>query len=130
MLLVGVNTCPWPLRDPPTLDDWGDCDSGYWGGAQVEIDVAGVEGTATAAEHFHGTIGSGSYVWPPPSWDNTAWSLYFNVTVPGDYDVRVVRVRAAGGGTAALRLVPWESSTTRVNVSNVLGYVALDFWYH
>lgn len=131
ILLVGVNTCPWPLRDPPTLDDWGDCDSGYWGGAQVEIDVAGVEGTATAAEHFHGTIGSGSYVWPPPSWDNTAWSLYFNITVPGDYDVKLVDVRSPSPDRpVAWHLVPWESSTTRVTVTNVLGYVGLDFFWH
>jgi hypothetical protein len=130
MLLVGVNTCPWPLPDPPVMNDWDNCDDGYWGGAEVEIDVVGVQGTPTSGEHFHGTAGNIPYVWPVPSWEVAAWSLAFNVTVPGDYDVRVVRVRAAGGGTAALRLVPWESSTTRVNVSNVLGYVALDFWYH
>ncbi len=128
LLLVGVNRCPWALPDPPTPDDWGNCDSGYWGGVDVRIEVNGVAGTSTDGVHFEATIGPAQYTEWATSWDDTPWSAHFDVTVPGEYDVRLVDVAPSISG-ATWELVPWQSATTRVRVGQGLSYVGFDFWY-
>src|SRR5687767_9294545 len=128
LLLIGVNSCPFPLPDPPTLDDWGNCDSGYWGGVAVRISVKGVAGSSTEAFQREVVTGPAYAPWQQPaSWDDTPWSKHFDIAVPGDYDVTVVSV--APGHSGPWYLVPWQPSTKRVTVRHGLTYVGLDFWY-
>jgi hypothetical protein len=128
LLLVGVNSCPWALPDPPTQTDWGDCDSGYWGGVDVQVEVNGVTGTSTEGVRFEATIGPAQYTELVSSWDDTPWSAHFDVPLPGEYDVSVVSVAPSSTG-AIWKLVPWQSATQRVRIESGLGYVGFDFWH-
>jgi hypothetical protein len=130
LLLVGISTCPFGLPDPPTQDDWDNCDGGYWGGVNVDvgIEVNGVAGTATAGVHLATTIrpyGSKPFSF---TWDDNFWSAPFNITIPGDYDVSFgPLLPGPGGGT--WRLLPWETAVQRIRMERVVGLVQFGFWY-
>jgi hypothetical protein len=128
VLLIAVETCPWDLPNPPTITHWGDCDSGYWGGADVRVKVDGVAGTSTAGIHLETEVGPARYSFPPSSWENTPWSKHFALA-PGEYDVSLVRVAPSSNGTP-WNLVPWQAALRRVKVTPPLAYVEFDFYWH
>lgn len=126
LLLVGLETCPFALPDPPTLADWWSCDGGYWGGAAALITVTGVAGTNTASVHREGMIGPAAYTRPASFWQNTPWSTYFDMEILGDYDVTIALTPDAS--RPSWRLVPWQTTSRRVTVGKGLSYTEFDFW--
>ena len=119
-VLVATEICPFSFSSPPTLTDWGACDSGYWGGLDVAFELHGVAGTATAGV-------SRSFSIPQDSWFTRIDGL-----PPGEYDVSAVpSPRAIGasfcnGGT--WRIVPWRSLTVHIGAETGVAYAEFEFW--
>ena len=113
-IVVAVDHCPWGFLNPPTLNDWGACDSGYWGApVDVQVDLNGVVGTPTSGQHYSFSI------------RRNQWFYQINGAVPGDYDVSI----ALAAGPVAWQLVPWQNSTSRLHLDRGLGYELFSFWY-
>jgi len=110
-IVIATETCPWGFSGPPTFEDWGNCDSGYWGGIDVTVDVLGIAGTATAGFRY-------SLFIPKVRW----YAELHDVPV-GEYEVHAGPV---GGGW---QLLPWQSSLARIRVDRGLSYVEFDYWY-
>jgi hypothetical protein len=121
ILLVGINSCPWVMSEPPTDEEWNNCDSGWWGGVDLRVSVTGVNGTPTEGLHHELVIGYNRYTsFFPYPWDRNNFSAYVPVQ-PGDYDVTLTRVEPAVSGA------PWKiafgaSPTRRVRVAGGIGY--------
>lgn len=127
MVLAAIETCPWSLPDPPTIEDWWGCDGGYWGGVDAQITVKGVAGSNTASFSAMRPIGPAVYGSPPSFWENTPWSTHFDITVPGDYDVSIVLLQPSSP-LSPWYVVPWQTTTRRVTVGRGLHYIEFDFW--
>jgi hypothetical protein len=113
--MIAIDHCPWGLSGPPTWDDWGQCDTGYWGApVNIQVDVNGVAGTPTSGRHYSFSI--------------PAWQVSYELrdAVPGDYDVSV----APAAGPVVWRLVPWQSSSTRLRLDRGMGYTIFSFWFN
>lgn len=119
-LIVATEMCPWSLAGPPTPEDWGNCDSGYWGGLDVKVEVNGVAGTATAAVHHTFTIAQDQ------------WFVELHDIPRGEYDVSgVVTPRASGlwfPCSTGWRLVPWRASPVRRRLDGGLAYTEFEYW--
>lgn len=113
-IVVAIDYCPWGLRNPPTLIDWGNCDSGYWGApVNIQVDVRGVAGTPTSGRHYSFSIPRGQVFYE------------LHDVAPGEYDVSVVPAAAP----VAWRLVPWQSSSTRLQLERGISYELFSFWH-
>ena len=117
-VLVATEMCPFSSTSPPTPADWGECDSGWWGGLDVAFELRGVAGTATA-----GVSRSFSIV-------QDSWFARIDGLPSGEYDVSAVStattVFACNGGT--WRIVPWRSLTVRISVEAGVTYAEFEFW--
>ena len=110
-MVIATETCPWGFSGPPTFQDWGDCDSGYWGGIDVAVEVRGIAGTATAGASYSLSI------------PRDRWFVELHDIPVGEYQVDVVQ------GGSGWRLLPWQSSPVRLRVDRGLAYVEFDYWY-
>jgi hypothetical protein len=110
-VVIATEICPSGFSGPPTFQDWGDCDSGYWGGVDVAVEVQGIAGTATAGIRYSLSI---------PSY---RWFVELHDVPLGEYEVDVVPVRSGW------RLLPWQSSPVRLRVDQGLSYAEFDFWF-
>jgi hypothetical protein len=110
-ILIATETCPWGFNGPPTPQDWGNCDGGYWGGIDVSIEVLGIAGTATAGFHSSFTI------------PRDRWHVELRNVPLGEYEVHVSPVGAGW------QLLPWQSSPSRIRVDRGLSFLEFDYWY-
>jgi hypothetical protein len=118
-VLIATEVCPWSVPGPFTMDDWGNCDSGYWGGIDVEVEVIGIAGTATAGERFVYSI------------PGSRWFLERHDVPSGEYDVTAVPTPTTGtqiGCESGWQLVPWRQSTVRIRVDEGLAYAEFEYW--
>ena len=118
-LVVATEICPWTMSGPPTTEDWGNCDSGYWGGLDVEVLVRGVPGTSTEGISRAVLIKQNEH--------------YTELrTLPvGEYDVTGTakpRVGANFPCATGWRLVPWRAATQRMRLNGGLAYTEFEFW--
>ncbi len=110
-IVIGIENCPWALSGPPTWEDWGNCDSGYWGGVDAAVDVRGIAGTATAGIHYSLFI------------PRDRWHVEVHGAPLGEYEVEVVPVEGKW------LLLPWQSSRARLRLARGPAYVEFDYWY-
>jgi len=110
-IIIAVERCPWGFSAPPTYQDWGNCDSGYWGGVDAAVEVRGIAGTATAGLSYSRSIPS------------DRWHVELHEMPLGEYEVSVVPV------SSIWRLLPWQSPTVRLRVDRGLAYAEFDYWY-
>ncbi len=110
-IIIAIHSCPWGFSGPPTAQDWGDCDSGYWGGVDAAVEVQGIAGTATAGVRY-------SLFMP-----SDRWHVEVRGAPAGEYEVFLVPVNRMW------RLLPWQSSPVRFRVDRGLAYVELNYWY-
>ena len=114
-IMIAIDHCPWGFGSTPIWpDDWGSCDSGYWGApVDVQVDINGVAGTATSDTHYSFSI------------PKSLWYRELDNAVPGDYEVSVT----PAAGPIAWRIVPWQSANTRVRLDRGIAYALFSFWY-
>jgi len=110
-VVIATEVCPWGFSGPPTLQDWGNCDSGYWGGVDAAVEVRGIAGTPTAGARYSLSI------------PRDRWHVELHDVPAGEYDVDVVPVNSWW------RLLPWQSSPVRLRVERGLAYAEFDYWY-
>lgn len=112
-IVVATEVCPWGFASVPSYNDWGNCDSGYWGGIEVRVEVRGIAGTTTDGVLYSFSI-------PRDRW----FTELHDVRI-GEYDVSVVPVDSS----TAWQLLPWQQSPMRLRVDQGLAYAEFDFWY-
>jgi hypothetical protein len=104
-----------------TLDVWGDeCDSGDWGGLDVEVLVTGVAGAPTEGFQKSFII------------KQEVWSAELHALPTGEYDVSgFAKPRTSGARhlcSSGWQLVPWRAPTQRLRVEAGLAYTEFEFW--
>ena len=119
-IVVATSICPWPFPGPFTPDDWGQCDSGYWGGLDVEVVVSGVAGTATAGVQRTFLI------------KHNEWFAEVRELPAGEYDVTgTAKQRSVGPSlpcNTGWKLVPWHTATKRLRIDSGMWYTGFEFW--
>jgi hypothetical protein len=118
-VLVATEMCPLlSFSSPPTPTDWGACDSGYWGGLDVDLELRGVAGTATA-----GVSRSFSIL-------QDSWFTRIDGLPSGEYDVSAVSTPRASGAcnSGTWRIVPWRSLTVQISAEAGVAYAEFEFW--
>ena len=119
-LVIATETCPWAVSGPMTLHAWGNCDSGYWGGLDVQVDVNGIAGSPTAGIHQSFLI------------KQETWFAELRSLPPGEYEVSgTAKQRLTGAARTCQtgwQLVPWRAAVQRMRVDDGLAYTEFEFW--